>query len=1084
MKRTATCRFVPWLLTVVLVFRVTLGAAAAADAEPQKGPPEFKELKFRSIGPAAGGRTTRSCGIPGDPLVYYTAAASGGVWKSTDGGLTWKPIFDEQDTSAIGSIAVASSNPNVVYVGSGEANPRGNVQQGNGIYKSIDAGKTWKHVWKNAGQIGRMIVHPTNPDIAFAAVLGRLFGPNPDRGVYRTTDGGKTWRQVLFQDADTGAIDVCFDPSNPAILFAGMWQVRRKPWDFTSGGPGSGLYRSDDGGDTWKRLGGEGVAKDDLNGLPEGIYGRIGVAVAPSDPRRIYAMIEAEGEKGGLYRSDDGGEKWELINREHHLRMRPWYFSTVQVDPKNPDVVWCPSVRLLKSIDGGRNFKNVKGPHHVDHHDLWIDPNNPKRMIDSNDGGVDITTNGGESWYAPPLPICQFYHINVDSRTPYHVSGNIQDIGTASGPSNSLHSAGILLSDWHGVGGGETGFSMPDPSDPNIVYAGEYGGYLSRYDHRTRQARNISIYPTNPSGHGAEALRYRFQWTAPVLVSMHEPKTVYHAANVLFQTGDAGKTWKAISPDLTRNEKSQQQWAGGPITGDNTGVEVYGTIFAIAESPKQKGVLWAGSDDGRLHVTLDAGKNWAEVTKNIPGLPEWATVACIEASPHEAGSAYVVVHNYRLDDTRPYLWKTADYGKTWKSLVAPAPLAGVAPGAKGLPTDEFLRVIREDPKQKGMLYLGSEKGVWYSADDGDSWKRLKLNLPPVAVTDLRVKDNDLVVGTNGRSIWIFDDLTPLRELTVKFAEQDAHFFRVQPAARWRYHGHDYGSEQGAGENPPKGAILNYYLKQKPLGTIALEVLDGKGALVATLDSKEDKDAPPEDAPDAPWDSTKKTVLGTKAGVNRVAWDLRHKPPELIKNAKWDGGNPKVGPLVVPGTYTLKLTIDGKTLTETVTVQPDPRVALSTAELEEQLKQVLALRQDISQVTRFVETLRSVRKQLTERNELLKDHKEAAPLVKAGQDLIGKLDVLEAKLHNPKAKVDYDILAQKGGSQLYSKLISLYDWLSGSDGPITQGMQEVYVELNQDLKKLATEYQTLLSDDLAKLNELAKKLAVPAVIAPK
>ncbi len=792
-------------LTVLLSISVFAADDPTTDKDPLEG------LEYRLIGPAAGGRVSRAIGVAGDPLTYYAATAAGGVWKSVNGGTKWESIFDDQPISSIGSIAVAPSDPNVVWVGSGEANIRGNVGEGNGIYRSTDAGETWSHVWKAEGQIGTMAVHPNDPDVAFAAVLGSPFGPGADRGVFRTTDGGATWQKVLYKDADTGASDVCFHPSNPRILYAGLWQTRRQPWGMTSGGPGSGLYVSRDSGDTWKQLEGE--------GLPEGIWGKVGVRVAASEPDRVYALIEAE--EGGLFRSDDGGKKWERINPSWGLRQRAWYYTTLTIDPVNADVVWFPQVAMLKTIDGGNTVRSVKGGG-WDYHDVWIDPTDTRRMIVASDAGVSLSADGGDTWIRPPIPIAQFYHLSVDTSTPYRVLGSLQDFGTVSGPSNSLHGGGIYLSDWHSVGGGEAGHVVADPSDPEIVWAGEYLGYISRFDGRTGQAPHVGIYPDNGSGHGAVDQRFRFQWTAPIVISPHDPQVVYHAANVLFRTEDGGQTWQAISPDLTRDDPTKQAWAGGPITGDNTGVEFYCTIFAVAESPVEAGVIWAGSDDGLVHITRDNGTTWNEITP--PGTPEWGTVTTIEASRWDAGTAYVVVDAHRIDDETPYLFKTTNYGATWTSLT------------KGLDHEVYLHVVREDTQRRGMLYLGTERGVMVSRDDGASWQSLRLNMPTVSVVDLAVAGDDLVVGTLGRSAWILDDLTPVREISPEIAAAPQHLFAPQPAVRWRFAASPYGSAAGAGDNPPKGAIISFTLLEKPEGEVTIEVFDAEGSLVRRLSS--------------------------------------------------------------------------------------------------------------------------------------------------------------------------------------------------------------------------------------------------------
>ncbi len=1023
-------------------------------------PVEFKALKYRSIGPAWGGRVSRAVGIEGDPNTYYFGAAASGVWKTIDGGLTWKPIFDDQPVSSIGSIAPASSNPGVIYVGSGEANIRGNVAAGNGIYKSTDAGKTWSHVWKQEGQIGTIVVHPTDSDVVFAAVLGHAFGPNAERGVYRTKDGGKTWQQVLKKDENTGASDVAIDPSNPNIVFAGLWQARRTPWSMTTGGPGSGLYASRDGGDTWKQL--------TEKGLPEGIWGKIGVAVAPSDSRIVYALIEAE--QGGLFRSDDGGDSWMRITADRFLRERAWYYSTLTINPSNPNEVWVPQVPMLKSIDGGKSFQFVKGIPHGDNHDLWIDPKNPKRMIGSDDGGVNISTDGGATWFAPHLPISQFYHISVDNRVPFHVAGAMQDIGTAQGPSNSLNYRGIRNSDWYSVGGGEAGWVVSDWSDPNIVYAGEYSGYISHYDHRTRQARNISVYPEDASGHGGEDLKYRFQWTSPIAVSPHDPKVVYHAGNVLFRTDNAGLTWTAISQDLTRNDKSKQLWSGGPITGDNTGVEIYCTIFAVAESSLQKDLIWAGTDDGLVHLTRDGGKTWSNVTAGMTGLPEWSSVTMVEASRFDAGTAYVVAEAHRLDNMKPYLFKTTDFGKIWKRLDS------------GLAQNVYLHAVREDPTNKDILYLGTERGVVFTADGGKTWRSLKLNMPTVAVHDLAVKDNSLAVGTMGRSIWIFDHLSVLRSWNSQIANSAFHLFPVSDAIRWQLYG-SWPEDKWMGENPAGRVLFYYWLKDSSKTDFTIEILDSQNRVINTLGSK------PMEPVGGGWDikeeeeALKKLALPKESGIQAASWDLYHKGSEMIPNAKLDGGDPFYGPMAIPGTYTVRMTVDGQSQTMSLKVLPDTRVKMSDADYAAQLDLALKIRDEITRLTRFVLQLQKIRQQLKSRNDLLKKNDKAAQLIKDSEALITKLNGLEEQMHNPKAEVPYDILAFKGGVKVYSRMSMLLYFAMEADGLPTQGVMDLFADMKKELDGYDSQLKELTGKDLVTLNDSAGQMDVPTIYVP-
>jgi photosystem II stability/assembly factor-like uncharacterized protein len=1051
--RWSQCFFAAVLAASVVA---SVGAQDDKKSERPESPKQFTALKYRNVGPASGGRVARATGVAGNPLMYYAATASGGVWMSADGGTTWRSVFDDQPVASIGSIAVAPSDPNVIYVGSGEANIRGNVANGNGIYRSIDGGKTWTHVWTQQGQIGTMVVHPKNPDIAFAAVLGHVFGPNPERGVYRTRDGGKTWQQVLKKDPNTGASDIAIDPSNPNVLFAGFWQARRFPWDLESGGPGSGLYVSRDGGDTWKQIAG--------HGLPDGIWGKVGVAVAPSDGRRVYALIENE--KGGLFRSDDGGETWELASGSHALRQRAWYYSTLTVSPVNPNEVWFPQVPMLRTIDGGKTIEYVRGLPHGDNHDIWIDPQDPKRMIAANDGGVHITRNGGGSWFSPPLPIAQFYHVSADSRRPYWVAGAMQDLGTAQGPSNSL-ARNIALSDWHEVGGGEAGWVVSEPDDPNVVYAGEYLGIITRYDYRNRESRNVTAWPDNPSGHGAEDMKYRFQWTAPIAASPHDPKVIYHGAQVVFRTRDGGTHWDVISPDLTRDDKSKQKWAGGPITGDNTGVETYDTVFVIAESPKQKGLIWSGSDDGLVHVTTNDGKDWTDVTKAMSGIPEWGTVSMIEPSAFDANTAYVTVDAHRLDNTHPYLYKTTDLGKTWTRLDG------------SLPSDVYLHSVKEDPKKRGQLYLGTETGVMHSADDGQTWQSLQLNLPTVAVHDLIVKDDNLVLATHGRSIWILDDLQPIREYSPKIGAAPLHLFAPADAVRWRYGSGNYGGRMGSFPNPPQGASIYYSLSGDDNNDVKLEVLDAKNKVIRTLSNKAREAMGSEDNEQKP-----EAELSAKSGVQRAVWDLRYEGARKIKGGKIDTGDPEQGPRVAPGTYTIRMTAAGQTLTAPIRVLADPRGDAPADELAAQAALAVRVRDDISKVTDLVERVRSVRDQLKARNVALegrKDEERLAPLFKESEAAIARADVLDDKLENPTAEVVYDILAMRGGTRLYSRLAFLQMSVVEAEAAPTAGMMQVLVEEEKDLAALEAETQQFITVDVAKINQRAAALNLPFVV---
>ena len=975
-------------------------------------------MEWREVGPYRGGRAIAIEGVPDEPDTYYFGGVAGGVWKTTDGGANWKPMFDKQhSTSSIGALAVAPSDHNTIYAGSGEACLRGNITYGDGVYKSVDGGRNWHNVGlKDTRHIGALIVHPDNPDIVFVAAVGHAYGPNADRGIFRTTDGGKTWTKVLFKDENTGAIDITFDPHDAKIVYAALWQVRRQPWNFASGGPGSGLYRSSDGGVTWTQLKG--------NGLPEGILGRIDVSVSAADAKRVYAMIEAE--QGGLYRSDDAGAHWSRISDDGRIRQRAWYFSKVYADPKNVDTLYVLNTGMLRSGDGGKTWALVPATH-GDHHALWIDPADPKRLINANDGGASVSLDNGETWSTQDnQPTAQFYHVAVDNRFPYWVYGAQQDntnLGVASAGDEGV----VGPRDWYPAGGGECGFVLPDPRDALIVYSNSENS-ISRYSKHTEQVQDISAWPVDNSGHPASELAHRFNWTAPLALSPHDPDTLYTASEVVWKTTDHGNSWQIISPDLTRNDKTKQIASGGPLTKDITSVEYYDTIFALAESPKAKGLLWAGSDDGVVHVSADAGAHWNDVTPKE--LPPWSTVSMIEPSPHHAEVAYLAIDRHKLDDIKPYAWKTRDQGKTWTRITA------------GLPDGAVVHAVREDPLRAGLLYAGTERGVFVSFDDGAHWQSLQLNLPPSPVHDLVVKGDDLVVATHGRSFWVLDDVTPLRQLDAHTATQDVVLFKPQSALRLSYPD-EVNTRRPVGTNPPAGALIDYALRAEPKGEITLDILDAQGKLMRHLSSTQTtKENQPPEWPDQIVPNDK---IPAGAGMNRLVWDLRMADPEQIPGAFYAGLPPR-GPRVAPGQYTVKLTVAGKTYEQPLTMQADPRSAGNMEAIRAKIDLQLAVVHDIDRLHHAVNEIRKLRADL---------QKSSAPDAK---QRLAALDPIEQTLMQVNMKGSEANLAFPG--MLNEQLATFAATQDDADTAPTQQHRAMFNELHAQLEAQLAKWNAL------------------------
>ena len=1042
-----------------------------------------RSLNWRSIGPHRGGRVVAVTGHPMDPMVFYFGACAGGIWKTEDGGAYWQNISDGFfGTAAIGAIAISDSDPNVIYVGTGEACLRGNVCHGDGVYRTTDGGKTWSNIGlRDTRHISRIRVHPTNSDIVYVAALGHAFESNQERGVFRSQNGGKTWENVLFKSQKAGAVDLSISLNNPRILYAAIYEIQRYPWTLISGGPDSGLYRSTNGGDSWEEI-------TNNDGLPVGTIGRIGVSISPLSAERVWAMIEAE--EGGLYRSDDGGQSWVLVNDDADIRGRPWYYTHVFADPQDFDTVYILEGLTYKSTNEGRDFFQINTPH-GDNHDLWMDNKNPKRMIHGNDGGACVSFNGGESWSSLyNQPTAQFYHVTTDDRFPYRVYGAQQDNSTISVPSSSPAGA-ISEADWYVVGGGESGYIAVHPDDPDIIFAGNHSnGLITKYNHKTGQAHNVMVWPEPSSGWGAIDMKYRFQWTFPITFSPHDSNILYVAGNHIFESTDGGSSWKTISPDLTRNDLTKLGPSGGPVTKDVTNAEYYCTVFSFAESPVQKGILWAGSDDGLVHVSRDGGQNWNDVTPN--DLPEWALVSIIEPSRYSAGSSYLAATCYKLGDHAPYLFKTNDFGSTWEKIT------------HGIAENDITRVIREDPIKRGLLYVGTESGVYLTIDDGGNWESIQLNLPIVPIHDLVIKDGDLVVATHGRSFWILGDIGILRQIADDFSLQNSHLFssgnvyRYLPPRQYKTKlggGKVYSrvgalvaayitdaSENGVlkkkyldvGQNPQEGVLVNYYLERAPEKSIELAFFEQEGELIRsfTSDLKVVREL----------SGNKVGILSHQVGFNQFIWDMRYPDAtrvigDNVTGQIFDGG--LTGPMILPRTYQVILNVDGESFNGQFEVKMDPRLTATYDDLKDQFCLLEAIRNKLSETNNVINQIRDIKKQLKEWNHILCLDKKLTRIADLGCAINTKLVDIEEELIQTNAKSQIDRL--KFPVKLNGKLAGLCVIVSSADERPTKQMHNVFMDLCNRIDKKVDEFLYVKVNDILKLNEELRKLRILPVV---
>jgi photosystem II stability/assembly factor-like uncharacterized protein len=1040
--------------------------------------PATTALIWRHVGPFRGGRVVAVVGHPTERATFYMGSTGGGVWRTTDGGTYWENISDGFFARAsVGALAIAESDPNVIYAGMGETTIRGSVSHGDGVYKSLDGGRTWAHCGlRETRNIGKVRVHPTDPDLVYVAALGHAHGPNPERGVYRSADGGETWEHLLGRGEEAGAVDLSIDATNPRILYAAFWEGVHRAHELVSGGPGSGIFRSSDGGDTWENLG-------EKPGVPNGPLGRIGIGASPARAGRVWAIIEARA--GAVLRSDDWGETWERVNEGGEVRQRPWYYMHIIAHPTEPETVWVMNLAAWRSIDGGRTFSQVFFPHE-DHHDIWIDPRDPQRMIEANDGGACVSFNGGASWSTIyNQPTTELYHVTTDTQTPYRLYGAQQDNTTISVASRS-DSAVITQADTFEIGGGESGYIAVRPDDPNIVYAGSFAGVITRHDRRSGQRQNIAAWSEEGAGWGAIDIKYRFNWTFPIVLSPHDPDTLYIASQFVHRSHDEGRSWTIVSPDLTRNDPAKLGPSGGPITIDSNGMDYYCTIFAFAESPLVRGLLWAGSDDGLVHLSRDGGATWDAVTP--PDLPIWSLVGSIEPSPHDPATAYLAIDRHRHDDFAPYLYKTHDYGRSWERIVA------------GLPGGDFARTLREDPARPGLLYAGTEAGMWVSRDDGASWRSLRGNLPVVPVHDLVVKDGDLVAATHGRGFWILDDLTPLRAGDTHAPTDAARLFPPRPtiryrttrgfgggvgpgktyqlagttgfAARWRTlpDGDKEAILLDAGKNPPDGVIVYYHLDEARADDLALTFLDGAGDEIATYRGKRAGEEP----------QPKVRYLPIEAGLNRFVWEGRYPDARDVPGAIYRSSG-VAGPLAPPGEYRVRLTCGDASWTQPFTLLKDPRVGATDADLREQFAFLLEIRDKLSAINDAIVRLRTLREQVGVWEARARREGGREAIISAAEELKGALNAIEGELIQTRWRSSRDALTAP--SKLNVKIATLLGVVGGADAAPTSQAREVFASVSERVDAQLARLAALLDRAVPHFNELVRDAAFPALAEP-